>query len=164
MVTIPVGQPTEQEIMSLRLKQISDVAAFAAGALGRLDARSALPLVLKSAEAPNDFFLRLVSVEILVAWNVPEALPVFVRRLADPASDVRVWALIGLERLGDQRAVGPVFASLSDQSVPVRARAVTTLAALGGSKVRPQLEALEQKELEPEVRAALETALSQLAR
>jgi HEAT repeat protein len=132
--------------------------------LGRLDARSALPLVLKSAEAPGDFFLRLVSVEILVAWNVPEALPVFVRRLADPFSDVRVWALIGLERLGDQRAVGPVFASLSDPSIPVRARAVTTLAALGGSKVRPQLEALEQRELEPEVLAALETALSQLAR
>ena len=163
-VTPPTGQPSEQEVMALRLMQIRDVAAFAVGALGRLDARSALPLVLKSAEDPNDFFLRLVSVETLVAWNVPEALPVFVRSLADPLTDVRIWALVGLERLGDQRAVGPVFASLSDQSVPVRARAVTTLAALGGSKVRPQLEALEQRELEPEVRAALETALSKLAR
>jgi hypothetical protein len=41
---------------------------------------------------------------------------------------------------------------------------VTTLAVLGGPKVRPQLEALEQRESEPEVLAALETALSHLGR
>jgi HEAT repeat protein len=104
------------------------------------------------------------SVESLVAWNAPEAFPVFVRRLNDPLPEVRVLALTGLERLGDQKGVGPVLGSLSDPNVMVRARAVTAVAALGGSKVRAQLEALAKTEQEPEVMAALENALSQSAR
>jgi HEAT repeat protein len=163
-VAVPTGQPTEQQIMSLRNTQARDIAAFAAGSLGRLEAKSALHLLLSAAEDPGDFFLRMNSVESLVAWNVTEAFPVFVRRLNDPLPEVRMLALTGLERLGDQKGVAPALGSLSDPNVMVRARAVTTVAVLGGSKVRPQLEALAKAEEEPEVMAALETALSQLAR
>jgi len=163
-IAVPPSQPTEQQVMSLRYSQTRDIAAFAAGSLGRLEAKSALPLLLSSSEDPRDFFLRMNSVESLVAWNVPEAFPVFVRRLGDPLPEIRILALTGLERLGDQRGVAPALGSLSDENGMVRARAVTTLAALGGSKVRPQIEALAGKEQEPEVLAAVEAALSQMGR
>ena len=123
-----------------------------------------LPLILKTAEEPNDFFVRLMSVRTLVAWNVPEAYPVLVRRLEDPLPDIRVLALTGLARLGDPKAVDPVLARLSDQSPAVRALAVPTLGHLGGPKVRPQLESMQEKESDPNVRGALEAELSRLAR
>jgi HEAT repeat protein len=162
-IALPAGKMTEQQLMALRYEQARDVSAYAAGALGRLDARTALPLLLKTAEEPNDFFLRVLSIQVLGAWNVPEAFPVFVRRLNDPLPDVRLLAVMALERLGDSKAVDPITASLADPNAIVRAQAVKALALLGGPKVRPQLEALEQKETEPEVLAALEGALSHLA-
>jgi HEAT repeat protein len=163
-IALPPGGPTDQQIMALRYAQVRDVAGWAAGALGLLEARTALPLLLRTAEDPNDFFLRLMSVRSLVAWNVPEAFPVLVRRLEDPFPDIRVLALTGLARLGDPKAVDPVLARLSDASPAVRALAVPTAALLGGSKVRPQLEALQQNESDPSVRDALEAELSRLAR
>jgi HEAT repeat protein len=150
--------------MSLRQAQAQDVTGWVAGALGELEARTELPLLLKSAEAPNNFFLRLMSLGALVGWKVPEAFPVLVSRLEDPLSEIRIVALTGLASLGDQRAVVPVQARLSDASSEVRARAVQTLAWLGGPKVRPQLEALQQNESNSAVLSALETALAQLAR
>lgn len=163
-IALPPGPPTEQQLMALRYAQARDVAGWAAGALGLLEARTALPLLLRTAEDPKDFFLRLMSVQSLVAWNVPEAYPVLVRGLEDPLPDIRVVALTGLARLGDPKAVDSVLACLSDASPEVRALAVPTLALLGGPKVRPQLEALQQKESDPNVRDALETELSRLAR
>ena len=163
-IALPSGRLTTQQTMNLRYAQARDVAGWAAGALGQLEARSALPLLLRTAEDPSDFFLRLMSVQSLVAWNVPEAFPVLVRRLEDPLPDIRVLALTGVARLGDPKAVDPVLARFSDESAAVRARAVATLAVLGGPKVRPQLEALQQKESDPDVLGALESALSRLAR
>ncbi len=163
-IALPSGRLTTQQTMNLRYAQARDVAGWAARALGQLEARSALPLLLRTAEDPNDFFLRLMSVQSLIAWNVPEALPVLVRRLEDPLPDIRVLALTGVARLGDPKAVDPVLARFSDENPAVRARAVATLAVLGGPKVRPQLEALQQKESDPDVLGALESALSRLAR
>jgi HEAT repeat protein len=163
-IALPPGPPTEQQLMVLRYAQVRDVAAWAAGALGKLEAQTALPLLLKTAEDPKDFFLRLMSLQSLVAWKVPEAYPVLVRRLEDPLPDIRVVALTGLAWLGDPKAVDSVLARLSDASSEVRALAVPTLGHLGGPKVRPQLEALQQKESDPGVRDALETELSRLAR
>ena len=163
-VAMPSPQPTQEQIVFLRYTQANDVPAWAAGALGALDARTALPLILKSAEDPNDYFLRLMSINSLVTWNVPEAFPVYVRRLEDPLQEARLSAMIGLERLGDPKGVDPLLAQLSDPNPKVRAMAVTTLASLAGRKVRPQLEALDEKELDPEVLRALEIALSPPAR
>src|SRR5262245_33316690 len=163
-IALPEGQPTEQQKMMLRYAQIRDVPAWAAAALGQLQATTALPIVLGATEDPNDFFLRLMAVKSLAIWNVPQAYPAFVKRLDDPVSEVRILAVIGLQRLGDPKAVEPVLAHLSDVSPLVRARMVTMLAAVGGPTIRPQLEALQQKESEPEVLAALEAALSRLPR
>jgi len=158
------GPPTEMQMMTLRYAQARDVAGFAAAALGQLEARSALPLLLRTAEDPNDFFLRQMSIWSLVAWNVPETFPVLVRRLEDPLTENRVLALMGLARLGDRQALDPVLARLSDQSPAVRAQAVKTLGVLGDPKVRQPLEALQQKESDPDVLGALEDELSRLAR
>jgi len=163
-IALPPGTPTTRQTMDLRYAQVRDVAGWAAGSLGLLEARTALPLLLRTAEDPTDFFLRLMSVQSLVAWNVPEAFPVLVRGLEDPLPDIRVLALTGLARLGDPKAVDSVLARLSDASPAVRALAVPTLGHLGGPKVRPQLEAMQQKESDPHVLGALEAELSRLAR
>ena len=149
--------------MALRYAQARDVAAWAAAGLGVLEVRAAVPLLLKTAEDTSDFFLRLMSIRSLITWNVPEAFPVFVRRLEDPLTDNRVLALMGIERLGDRKAVEPVLARITDESPAVRAQAIATLAALGDAKVRPSLEALQQTEPDPNVQGALEAALSRLA-
>ena len=115
-------------------------------------------------EDPDDYFLRFMSVQSLVAWNVPEAFPVLVRRLEDPLPDVRAVAVTGLAKLGDPQGVEPILTRLSDESEDVRAVAVVALTKLGGPKIRPQLEALQEKEMAPDVRRALEAALDQLHR
>jgi len=160
----PSGPSSPEQTMTLRYAQARDVVGWAAGALGQLEARTELSLLLTTAEDPNDFFLRQMSIQSLVAWNVPEAFPVLLRRLEDPLVQIRVLALMGVARLGDRKAVDPVLTRLSDESPAVRAQAVATLAALGDPKVRPHLEALQRKESEPDVLGALETALSHLPR
>jgi HEAT repeat protein len=163
-IALPPKQPTDEQVMALRQAQARDVAAWAAGALGRMEVRAALPLLLQAAEDPNDFFLRMMAVESLVAWKAPEAFPVLVRRLDDPLLEIRLLASVGLARLGDPKGVDPMLAQLSDEHPTMRAQVVTSLAELGGPRVRAELEALNQKELDPEVLRALETALTRLAR
>ena len=70
--------------MAIRFRQARDVRAWAAAGLGQLEAREALPLLLRSAEDGDDFFLRFTSMDALVAWKSREALPVFLRRVGDP--------------------------------------------------------------------------------
>lgn len=163
-IALPAGQPTQTEVMTLRLGQARDVAAWAAGALGEHDARRALPVLLRTAEDKDDFFLRQMSLRSLVAWNVIEAQPVFIRRLEDTLPNNRAAALLGLARLGDRTVIPSVLARLEDTSPAVRAQAVATLTVLGDATVRPPLEALQQKESDPEVVRVLEAALSQLPR
>lgn len=163
-IALPPGRASAEQTMALRYAQARDVAGWTAGALGILEAKAALPLLLTTADDPSDFFLRLVSVRSLVAWNVPEAFPVFVRRLDDPLLDIRILALTGLTSLRDRRAVVPVLSRLSDPSPAVRAQAVVALAELGDSTVRPKLEGLRQTETDPDVLGAVEDALARLAR
>ena len=163
-IVAPSGRLTDVEIMALRRAQARDVAGWVARALGVLEARTALPLLLKTAEDPNDFFLRQMSLGSLVAWNVPEAFPVLVRGLDDPLPENRILALTGLARLGNPEAVDPVLARLSDAIPQVRGLAIQTLGHLGGAKVRPQLEAMKQNESNPDVLRLLEAELSRPAR
>jgi HEAT repeat protein len=160
---MPRGKATQQDLMAVRHRQARDVRAWAAHALGVLEARQALPLLLKAAEDPDDFFLRVTALGALVAWNPPEARPVFVRRVKDRFPDARILALSGLAKTGDRSVVEVVAARLSDDVAAVRARAVLTLGELGDRRVKPQLEQMSKKELDPDVQQALETALERLA-
>jgi HEAT repeat protein len=87
---------------------------------------------------------------------------VLVRRLDDPFPDVRMVALAGLARTGDRSVIDPVLARLSDRVPMVRAQAIMALAELGDPRVRPQLEALLERDGDGNVQRALAAALSKL--
>jgi HEAT repeat protein len=155
---------TQSEIMSIRYREVRNVKAWSARALGVLDARSALSVLLKTAEDRDDYFLRLMSLETLRAWKASEAVPVMVRRLRDRFDPARIVALQGLADIGDRSVVDAVLTRLYDREPKVRAQAVKTLASLGDPKARPQLEIAQQRDLDPDVQRALAEALAQLSR
>jgi HEAT repeat protein len=163
-IALPQGELNQPQIMELRRVQARDAAAWAAAALGELRAKSALPLLLKTAEDPTDFFLRQMSITSLIVLGGAEARPVFMRRLEDRLPENRVLALMGLTQLADRTAIGSVLAKLTDQDSLVRAQAVVALATLGDAKVRPALESLQRTEGDSNVLGALEEALSRLPR
>jgi HEAT repeat protein len=163
-MTLPSASPSQQEIVRLRFQQSRDLRAWAASSLGALDAKEALPLLLKAARDPDDFFLRVTSMGGLVTMKAPEAAPVFVQNLHDPFADVRALALIGLAQLGDSSSADAVLARLSDPSPMVRAQAVGTLVELRDPRARTELENLRKRELDSSVQQALAAALARLAR
>jgi HEAT repeat protein len=163
-MVMPKPGANQQELMAVRFRQVRDVRAWAAVALGMLDAREALPLLLRSAEASDDYFLRLSAVEALVGWKAPEAVPVLVRRLDDPFADTRVMALMGLGSIGDKSVGDAVLVRLGDPVSRVRAQAVTTLAELGYLRARSEIESLRKVDEDPEVQRAIEAALPRLPR
>ena len=163
-IALPQGTLSQPQIMELRRVQARDVAAWAAGALGEQRVKGALPLLLKAAEDPNDFFLRQMSITALITLGVQEARPVFTRRLEDRLPDNRVLALMGLTQLADKAAIGSMLPRLTDEDSVVRAQAVVALATLGDGAVRPALEALQRNESDSQVLRALEDALSRLPR
>ena len=163
-IALPGGQLTQPQIMELRRVQARDVAAWAAGALGEMRAKSALPLLLAAAEDPIDFFLRQMALTSLVMLAGPEPRPVYVRRLEDALPENRTLAIMGLLQLADKTAVPAMLPRLKDHDPQVRAQVVTALATLGDASVRPALEELQKIESESGVLTALEDALSRLPR
>jgi HEAT repeat protein len=160
----PPAVPTERDNMAARYRQARDVRAWVARSLWMIQAKAAVPMLLKTAEDPHDYFLRLVSLEALANWKVEEAVPVFLRRLDDTFDQNRITALWGLGNVGDRRAVEPVAARINDRVPEVRAQAVTALGMLGDPRVRPQLESLQQTEPDGRVQEALTQALARLPR
>lgn len=160
---LPSNSATQQEVMMVRYRQARDVRAWAAAGLGLIEAKEALPLLLKSAEDPLDFFLRVTSMGALVAWAPSEAVPLFVRRLEDPFADVRAMALTGLARIGERNVGDAVLSRLSDEVPGVRVQAVMALVRLGDPRARVELERLRKRELDTEVQQVLEAALERLA-
>jgi HEAT repeat protein len=163
-IALPEGTLTQPQIMELRRIQARDVAAWAAAALGELRAKSALTLLLKTAEDPSDFFLRQMSITSLIALGGQEAGPVFMRRLEDRLPENRVLAIMGLTQFADKAVIGSVLPRLNDQDPLVRAQAVVALATLGDATVRPTLETLQRTEIDTNVLSTLEEALSRLPR
>jgi HEAT repeat protein len=161
---LPSDSPSQQEIMRFRFQQSRDLRAWAASALGALEAKEALPLLLKAALDPDDFFVRVTSMTSLGALKAPEAVPVFVQGLRDPFADVRALALMGLAQVGDSSAADAVLARLSDPAPVVRAQAAGTLVELRDPRARTELESLRKKEMDASVQQALEAALTRLAR
>lgn len=159
---LPRDDANQQEVMVIRFRQARDVRAWAAAALGQLEARDALPLLLRSAEDRDDFFLRITSMRVLVAWKAREALPVFLQRAGDPFPDVRALAVTGLARAGNASVADEVVARLSDPVAGVRIAAIGALADLGHTRARPALESLRKHEIDSAVQQAIEAALERL--
>jgi HEAT repeat protein len=165
-VALPTPRPgaTQQEVMVIRHRQARDVRAWAAYSLGLLEAKEALPLLLKAAEDSDDFFLRISAVGALVSWGAPEALPVLARRLGDPIPDVRLRALDGIAKAGDRSAVEGVRMRLADPQAEVRLYAVAAIVSIADGRTRADLEARRQQEADPRVQQAIERALARLPR
>jgi HEAT repeat protein len=161
---LPSDSPSQQDIMRLRFQQSRDLRAWAASSLGALEAKEALPLILKAAREPDDFFLRVTSMGALVTLKAPEAVPVFVQGLHDPFADVRALALMGLAQVGDSSSGDAVLARLSDPAPVVRAQAVGVLVELRDPRARTELENLRKREIDGSVQQAIEAALARLAR
>jgi HEAT repeat protein len=161
---LPSASPSQQDIVRLRFQQSRDLRAWAASSLGALEAKEALPLLLKAAREPADFFLRVTSMGALITLRAPEAVPVFVQGLQDPFADVRALALIGLGQVGDSSSGDAVLARLSDPAPVVRAQAAGTLVELRDPRARTELESLRKRELDSSVQQALTAALARLAR
>jgi HEAT repeat protein len=163
-MALPEGPGNQQQIMELRRVQARDAAAWVAEGLGQLKAKSATPLLLKTAEDKSDYFLRLMSLRSLIILEAPEARPVLLGRLADPVPDIRILALMGLTSQGDRTVINAVLGRLTDPSPLVRIQAVVAAATLGDATVRPTLESLQRIELESSVQAAIDEALHRLPR
>lgn len=163
-VAPPEGPNTQQQIMELRRVQARDVSAWVAEGLGHLKAKSAVPLLITTAEDRSDFFLRIMSLRSLILLEAPEAAPVFSQRLEDPVADVRILSLMAVAHVGHKAAIPAVTRRLTDPSSQVRAQAVTSLAMLADVAARPVLEDLRTKETESNVQTAIEEALSHLSR
>ena len=161
---LPSASPSQQEIMLFRYQQSRDLRAWAASALGALEAKEALPLLLKAARDPDDFFVRVTAMTSLGALKAPEAVPVFVQGLRDPFADVRALALVGLAQVGDSSAADAVLARFSDPAPVVRAQAAQTLVELRDPRARTELENLRKRELDSSVQQAIEAALARLPR
>jgi HEAT repeat protein len=161
---LPKDNPSQQDIMVLRFQQSRDLRAWAASSLGVLEAKEALPLLLKAAREPDDFFLRVTSMGALVALKAPEALPVFVQGLHDPFADVRALSLTGLAQMGDSSSGDAVLARLNDPAAMVRVQAVGALVELRDPRARTELESLRKRELDASVQQAIEAALPRVPR
>lgn len=154
--------PTEREIVGLRYRQARDVKAWAVKSLWAMEVRGAIPLFIKAAEEPEDFFLRLVALESLGSWRVHEALPVFLRSLDDPFEQTRITALWSLADLGDTSVLPQVKARLDDRVSAVRAQAVETYGELAGAKGRAELEDMQRRDQDARVQDVLERVLARL--
>jgi HEAT repeat protein len=155
-------RPSQPEVMLVRFRQARDVKAWSARALGILGAKSALPQVLKAAEDPDDFFLRMMAIEVLGYWKAQEAVPVLLRRLDDKFEYARVAALWSLGEIGDKSTADAVLVRLTDREPKVRAQAAKTLAAVGDARMRQQLEIAQGRDPDPEVQAAVAEALEKM--
>jgi HEAT repeat protein len=161
-IVFPPATASQNEILQSRYKQIQDIRAWAARSLGELGDRSALPALLKALEDADDAFLRYVTTGALISWRAPETVPAFVKRLDDPAMEVRVVALAALSQVGDQSNVDAIAARLDDKTPQVRVAAVSALASLGGATARQRLTEARQRESRPEVQQAIDEAMARM--
>jgi HEAT repeat protein len=153
---------TQQERMGARYRQARDVRAWAADALGRLDARETLPILLRAAQDPDDFFLRQLALRVLATWNEEAGRPVLVKALADPFPDNRLIAVHGLARARDPQFVPALLGRLSDADIQVRIGAVAAIAHIGDAGAVGALEKVRESETNPYMVEALDVAVTRL--
>ncbi len=76
-----------------------------------------------------------------------ELLPYLLAGLRDSGKEVRLWCVIGLERVGDSRppVVPELLRMLDDKDPEVRAKATRALGILGSAEARTVIPALSKK-------------------
>lgn len=161
-IAAPPAGINQQQVMELRYRQARDVRAWAAIALGDLYEKAAVPVLMKTAEEPGDYFLRMLSIKALEVIGAAEAAPVMLRRLSDAVAVVRAQAAVGLGGLRDRSAVPALRARLTDDDPEVRRQVAAALGQIGDPSVRADLEALRVKDTDPNVQLSITEALEKL--
>ena len=116
------------EALIARLEAERDwtVQASIVRALGRLEARPALPMLVRMLRSDR-VEVRMTAAAAL--WRVPAVAvtPALVERLDDREASVRQWSATALGTIRDPRAVEPLMKSLDDEATSVRLEAIRSL-------------------------------------
>lgn len=142
---------TEQPLINALGDSKVEVQAAAAGALGSIESKKAIPLLAKLIQS-KDLTLCEAAIHALGRYKDPEATDSLIAALQDKNWRVRFDIVYSFMDMGDTRAVDPLIPLLGDENYKVRQGAANVLGKLGDRKaVEPLLKALET-EREEEVR------------
>lgn len=138
-----------------------NVPVAAARALGRLGDTKAIPALLSIAQTPHEE-LRITVFEALAKLRASEAVPAARKALSDTNQRVRRWAGVLLKEVGAREALPDLRQALSDPDPGVRLQAAQAIEKMQDQESKEQLKNALDKETVPEVREAIDRALSSL--
>lgn len=87
----------------------------------------------------------------------PDAIPILLRGLKDPAEEVRIQAITSLGLFNDPRAIDALFPLIKAQELDIRVAAIQALSQVGDSRILHVLES-NLKDPEKEIRVAVVNA------
>ncbi len=149
---------TEEPLINALGDSRVEVQAAAAGSLGRIESKKAIPLLAELIQSKNSTLCR-TAIYSLERYKDPEAADALIAALGNENSNIRVDIVYSLREIGDIRAVDPLISLLGDENYRVRKGAATALGSLGDRKaVEPLIKALET-ERESDVRISEVQAL-----
>ncbi|OPY39296.1 MAG: putative lyase [Methanoregula sp. PtaU1.Bin051] len=140
--------------LSDREKGVREQAALALSELGR----SAIEPLKKAMNDPK-WETRYRAVEALGKIADQQVISPLINALKDERDHVRYMAAKGLRDMQDSQAIDPLIALLKDENEFVRMMAAKGLGALGGNKVRAELEQALRSEQNDRVKAAIAEAM-----
>ena len=144
---------TEQPLIYALGDSKVEVQAAAAGSLGRIESKKAIPLLAELIQS-KDSTLCQAAIYSLARYKDPEAADALIAALGNENSHIRTEIVYSLMEIGDTRAVDPLISLLGDENYKVRQSAATGLGKLGDRKaVEPIIKALET-EREQDVRVS----------
>lgn len=149
---------TEQPLINALGDSKVEVQAAAAGSLGRIESKKAIPLLAELIQS-KDSTLCETAIYSLARYKDPEAADALIAALGNENWHIRMKIVYSLREVGDTRAVDPLISLLGDESSGVRKGAASVLGSLGDRKaVEPIIKALEI-ERESDVRVSEVQAL-----
>lgn len=149
---------TEQPLINSLEDSNVKVQAAAAGSLGRIESKKAIPLLAELIQS-KDSTLCETAIYSLARYKDPEAADALIAALGNENWHIRMEIVYSLMEVGDTRAVDPLIPLLGDENSGVRKSAATALGSLGDRKaVEPIIKALET-ERESDVRISEVQAL-----
>jgi HEAT repeat protein len=114
--------------------ELQTVAIHALGGLGSV----ATDPLLEAAAKKKNRLLRLGAVSALAEIKDPRSVPVLIRMLTDPSSEIRWQAAVALGEFGNPTVIPPLLSALKDRNKYVRYGSATILKKLGYTPSDPE--------------------------
>lgn len=146
----------------MRADEAWQVRASSGRALGRLNARNAVPELVRGLRDPV-VDVRIVSAAAL--WRLPDpaAVPPLLELLRDQEAAARQWAALALGVIRDRRATRPLISLLRDPEESVRMDAIRSLGRLRDpTSLQSLYEFIQDEEQELDERLEAINSISQL--